>query len=80
MIEAPSLFTTLTPREIEVVEGLARGSRPKQLARTWNVSLATVRTHIKHAKRKTGALTLSELAAMTARPDWPGDGPRNGHD
>jgi DNA-binding CsgD family transcriptional regulator len=53
------------------MEGLASGRAPKQLAHQWGASLATVRTHIKNAKRKTGARTLYELAAMTARPDWP---------
>ena len=60
----------LTPAERRVVEALASGSVPKQMAREWGVSLATVRTHVKHAKRKTGARTLSELAAMASRPDW----------
>jgi DNA-binding CsgD family transcriptional regulator len=60
----------LTAAERRVVEGLASGSAPKQLAHSWGVSLATVRTHIKHAKRKTGARTLPELAAMTTHADW----------
>ena len=70
---APTAVTPpvrLTAAERRVVEGLASGSAPKQLAHQWGVSLATVRTHIKHAKRKTGARTLSELAAMTAQADW----------
>ena len=61
----------LTASEIKVVEGLARGYAPKELAHQWGVSLATVRTHIKHAKRKTGARTLPKLAALVADPDWP---------
>lgn len=61
----------LTPSEIRVVEGLAHGSAPKQLAHTLGVSLATVRTHIKHAKRKTGARTLPELAGLVSSPGWP---------
>jgi DNA-binding CsgD family transcriptional regulator len=61
----------LTPTERRVVEGLADGSAPKELAFQWGVSIATVRTHIKHAKRKTRARTLSELAGMAARSDWP---------
>jgi DNA-binding CsgD family transcriptional regulator len=74
MLPAPSPFSQLTPSEIRTVEGLASGRRPKQLAFEWGVSLATVRAHIKHAKRKTGAATLPELAAMTTRPDWPRQG------
>jgi DNA-binding CsgD family transcriptional regulator len=61
----------LTPAERRVVEGLARGSAPKELAFRWGVSIATVRTHIRHAKRKTRARTLSELAGLAARWDWP---------
>lgn len=61
----------LTPREIEVADGLANGFAAKQLAHAWGVSLYTVRTHIASLKRKTGARTLGELAAMTARTDWP---------
>jgi DNA-binding CsgD family transcriptional regulator len=61
----------LTPSEIRVVEALAAGDAPKQIAHKQGVALSTVRTHIKHAKRKTGARTLRELAALVARPEWP---------
>jgi DNA-binding CsgD family transcriptional regulator len=71
LLTAPSAFVDLTEREARVVEELARGRRPKQIAFDWGVSLATVRTHIRRAKRKTGARTLPELAAMTAAPEWP---------
>ncbi len=62
----------LTPAEIRVVEGLGEGKTANQLAYEWGVSLATVRTHIKHAKRKTGARTLRQLAGLVARADWSG--------
>jgi DNA-binding CsgD family transcriptional regulator len=71
LLTAPSAFVDLTEREARVVEELARGRRPKQIALDWGVSLATVRTHIRHAKRKAGARTLPELAAMTTAPEWP---------
>jgi DNA-binding CsgD family transcriptional regulator len=61
----------LTPAEQNVVAGLARGRAPKELAYSWGVSLATVRTHIKRAKRKTGARTLNELVAVAAPLDRP---------
>lgn len=67
----PGAPPRLTPTERRVVEGLAGGIAAKELAHSWEVSLATVRTHIKHAKRKTGARTLRELVAMVAHPDWP---------
>ena len=53
------------------MEALANGLTPQQIAFAQDVSLSTIRTHIKHAKRKLGARTLPELAAMTARPDSP---------
>lgn len=62
----------LTRGERRVVEGLAAGHAAKALAHDWGVSIATVRTHIKNAKRKTGARTLRELATFPSRPDWPG--------
>jgi len=74
LLAAPSSLVDLTSDEVRVVEGLASGRRPKQIAFAWGVSLATVRKHIRLAKRKTGARTLPELAAMTARPDWPESG------
>lgn len=57
----------LTPRELDVVHGLALGRAPKQLAADRCVSLATVRAQIQSAKRKTSARTLVELVAITTR-------------
>jgi DNA-binding CsgD family transcriptional regulator len=61
----------LTPAEITVVEALAAGLAPKVIARELGVAIATVRSHLANARRKTGTHTLPELAALTARPDWP---------
>jgi DNA-binding CsgD family transcriptional regulator len=61
----------LTPTEIHVVERLAGGLAPKQIAREMNVALATVRTHLRNAKRKTAARTLRELAGLVTHRDWP---------
>lgn len=57
----------LSPKERDVVRGLARGRAPKQLATECGVSLATIRAHIQNAKRKTSARTLPELVAITTR-------------
>ena len=70
----PAPRPSLTATERRVVEALAGGLAPKQIAREWGLALSTIRTHIKHAKRKTGARTLPELTAMTARADWAGSG------
>lgn len=64
--------TDLTRAERRVVEALAAGLAAKEIALKWGVTLATVRTHIRNAKRKTGARTLRELASFPSRPDWVG--------
>jgi DNA-binding NarL/FixJ family response regulator len=64
-------FAALTPRQVRVVEELARGVRAKQIAHAWGVSLSLVRAEISAAKKATGARTLPELAGMTSRPGWP---------
>lgn len=60
--------TELTRAERDVVTLLAEGLAPKQIALARGTSLATVRTQIKHAKRKTGARTLDELVAIAWHP------------
>jgi len=71
-LPAPPPVARLTPTERRVVRALASGTAPKEIAHDWGLSLQTVRTHIKRAKRKTGARTLNELVAMSAMVD--GDG------
>jgi DNA-binding CsgD family transcriptional regulator len=63
----PSRLDRLTGAEHRAVLALATGLAPKELAHQLGVSLTTVRTHIRNAKRKTGARTLRELVAMAVR-------------
>jgi DNA-binding CsgD family transcriptional regulator len=58
--EAPA---PLSPAEREVVDLLANGLTPKEIAVARGTSLATVRTQIKNAKRTAGARTLDQLVA-----------------
>ncbi len=58
---AAAVAGSLTPAEREVVTLLAAGRVPKEIAAARGTTLATVRTQIKHAKRRTGARTLDEL-------------------
>jgi DNA-binding CsgD family transcriptional regulator len=66
-LPAPPPVAGLTPAERRVVRALAAGSAPKAIAHEWGLSLHTVRTHIKRAKRKTGARTLNELVAISVQ-------------
>lgn len=62
--DAPALPLTAAQREIVTL--LAAGLVPKQIATARGTTLATVRTQIKHAKRRTGSRTLDELVATAA--------------
>lgn len=52
----------LTPREREVALMLREGLSNKELARRLELGLATVKTHLIHLFRKTGARSRTELA------------------
>lgn len=58
----------LTPAEIEIVNRLAEGFTPKEIALQRQTSVETVRTQIKQARKKIGARTTDELVARTWRP------------
>jgi DNA-binding CsgD family transcriptional regulator len=54
----------LTPRELEVLELLARGATGEQIARQLFLSPETVQKHVHNAKRKVGARTRAHLVAL----------------
>ncbi|MEQ9641768.1 MAG: CHASE4 domain-containing protein [Alphaproteobacteria bacterium] len=54
----------LTPAESRVAIELVNGSSPKEVARTFNVSVNTVRNQIKQTYRKTGTSRQSQLVAL----------------
>lgn len=58
----------LSPAQREVVDLLAQGLAPKQIAVQRGTSLATVRTQIKLAKRAAGARTVEHLVAVAWEP------------
>lgn len=62
--DSRALVDTLSAAERTVLGHLATGLAPKQAARELGVSLATVRTHVAAAKRKTGARTVEQLVAI----------------
>jgi DNA-binding CsgD family transcriptional regulator len=59
-----TLIARLTHGERQVVALLAAGRVPKQAANDLSIALATVRSRLASAKRKTGARTLDQLVAM----------------
>jgi DNA-binding NarL/FixJ family response regulator len=57
----------LTPREREILNGLAGGNSYQALARTLNISTDTVRFHIRNIYRKLHAHSQSEAVAKALR-------------
>jgi DNA-binding CsgD family transcriptional regulator len=59
----------LTTAERDVLALLAHGRAPKQAAYERGIAISTVRSHIRAAKRKTGARTLEQLVALFAEAE-----------
>lgn len=57
----------LTPRELEVLELIARGLSNRELANGLFVSDATVKTHVNHLLAKTGARDRAQLVGYAYR-------------
>lgn len=62
-----SAFQTLTPREREVLQLLAEGSAPKQIADRLHISVKTVQTHRQHIMEKVGTHNLANLTKYAIR-------------
>lgn len=54
----------LTPAESRVLEALARGDEPREIAQSFEVGLATVRTQIGCIRAKVGAQSIRDLLRM----------------
>ncbi len=63
---APAAISTLTTRELEVLACLARGLSNRAIARTLEISTATVRSHISHLLPKLNATNRTQ-AVVHAR-------------
>ncbi|NNU26094.1 helix-turn-helix transcriptional regulator [Isoptericola sp. JC619] len=61
--------TTLTARELEVVEAVARGLTNRQVAVELSVSVRTVEVHLGRVFRKLDVSSRSELLVRALRPD-----------
>jgi len=57
----------LTPREREVLQLLAEGNQPKQIAARLNVSVKTVSSHRRSVMQKVGARSLADLVKYALR-------------
>ncbi|HET9204866.1 MAG TPA: LuxR C-terminal-related transcriptional regulator [Burkholderiaceae bacterium] len=60
-VEAFARAHKLTPVETQVLKGLCRGARPAEIARSHNVALSTVRTHVGSIRSKTSVPSIGAL-------------------
>jgi DNA-binding CsgD family transcriptional regulator len=60
-VEAFARSHKLTPVETQVLKSLCRGARPAEIARTHNVALSTVRTHVGSIRSKTSVPSIGAL-------------------
>ncbi|HKG94057.1 MAG TPA: response regulator transcription factor [Gemmatimonadaceae bacterium] len=64
---AASPFDELTPRELDVLRLIARGSSNKQIAAQLNLSLGTVKGYVSIVLRKTGAGDRTQAALLAVK-------------
>lgn len=62
--EAQALLRTLSPRELEVAQGLMRGGTNKSIAHDLGLSVRTVEMHRARAMARLGCKTLAELVSL----------------
>ena len=55
-------FEPLTPRELEVLKGIARGKSNQQVADSLNISIYTVRSHVRSLLGKLGLANRTQAA------------------
>jgi two-component system NarL family response regulator/two-component system nitrate/nitrite response regulator NarL len=65
----------LTPREREIVAGVARGLRNREIAEQLHITEGTVKLHLHHIYEKVRVKGRLELALL-ARERWPAEGRR----
>jgi DNA-binding CsgD family transcriptional regulator len=68
-VSVPGLPTTprLSRRELQIVAYSAIGLETRQMARRMDLSVDTVKTHIKKLYRKTGARSRAHVVSITYR-------------
>jgi DNA-binding CsgD family transcriptional regulator len=57
----------LTPRQLEVLAELAKGSSTEQIAKSFFLSRETVRNHVRHILQRLGARSRLEAVAIARR-------------
>lgn len=59
-----SPLATLSPRELDILRGIARGESNKEIARTLGIAETTVKVHVQHVLRKLGVSSRVQAAVV----------------
>lgn len=63
----PPWLALLSPRELQVLKGVARGISNKQIGRELNLAEVTVKLHLRAVFRKTGVKSRAEAAVLASK-------------
>ncbi len=74
-VRIPRNLASITERERECLELLAQGIETRLIAEQLDVSVSTVQTHLKRARKKLGLPTSEALASFAARYCYPSNAP-----
>ena len=64
---SPADFSTLTPRQQDVVREVARGASNAEIAAALHIGVETVKTHIRQILARLDVRNRTEIAAMYQR-------------
>jgi two-component system nitrate/nitrite response regulator NarL len=57
-------MASLSPRELDILRGIARGASNKEIAREHGIVETTVKIHVQHVLRKLGVSSRVHAAVM----------------
>ena len=68
--EIEPLFVPLSPREVEILDYIARGNSNKQIARVLHISDQTVKNHVTSILRKLAVNDRTQAVVLALRQGW----------
>ena len=67
MLQESAPATALSPRQLQILDSITRGLSNAQIAAQYDISMESVKTHVKRLLGKIGAANRSEAAAIALR-------------
>lgn len=64
-------FANLSPRELDILRGIARGASNKEIARAHGIAETTVKIHVQHVLRKLNVSSRVHAAVMASENGLP---------